>query len=179
MADDATEPAANAHRRTPVVVQTSSQRWTGWAGLVIALIAVGVAVWALMSVRAITPAAAEQQSAAEQPSGDAKASVCDAFTTVTRAVQAQTHADPGPDPIAQQAVAGNARLALIGGGDYLLRQLGPGTPTDLADAVRAFAENLQKIGLYALADVPGSDPAQAARLSDGEKSRAQIADLCK
>ena len=33
--------------------------------------------------------------------------------------------------------------------------------------------------LNALADVPNTDPAQAARLRDGEASRIRIAQLCK
>ena len=33
--------------------------------------------------------------------------------------------------------------------------------------------------MNALAEVPGTDPAQAARLSEGEASRNQIAVLCK
>ena len=80
----------------------------------------------------------------------------------------QTHVDLGPDPVAQKAVAGNARLALVGGGEYLLRHLDPKTPPELADAVRSFANNLEDIGMNALAEVPGNDPAQAARLSEGE-----------
>jgi hypothetical protein len=57
--------------------------------------------------------------------------------------------------------------------------LGPNTPKDLGDAVRSFATNLQDIGMNALADVPNTDPAQAARLRDGEATRIRIAQLCK
>jgi hypothetical protein len=49
----------------------------------------------------------------------------------------------------------------------------------LGDAVRSFATNLQAIGMNALADVPNTGPAQAARPRDGEASRIQIAQLCK
>jgi hypothetical protein len=33
--------------------------------------------------------------------------------------------------------------------------------------------------MNALADVPNTDPAQAARLRDGEASRIRLAQLCK
>ena len=49
----------------------------------------------------------------------------------------QTHADLGPEPVALAAVAGNARLALFGGGQYLLNSLDSATPPELADAVRS------------------------------------------
>lgn len=91
----------------------------------------------------------------------------------------QTHNDLGQDPVAQAAVAGNARLALVGGGDYLLRQLDSSTPSQLADAARAFARDLQDIGINALAGVQNSDPGQAARLAEGDSARKQVADLCK
>lgn len=135
----------------------------------IALIAVGLAGWALLSAPPGAPASAD----------GSKTSVCNAVETVGKAVQIQTNADLGPDPVAQRAVAGNARLAIFGGGDYLLRRLGPNTPKELGDAVRAFADNLQDIGMNALADVPNTDPAQAARLRDGEAGRIRIAQLCK
>jgi len=154
--------------------RTTWQKLSGWTGpvaLLLALIAVALAAWAL--VRAPSEAAG-----AAQQDGDPKARACSAFDTVSNAVQIQTHADLGPDPIAQKAVAGNARLALVGGGEYLLSHLGPKTPPELADAIRSFANNLRDIGMSALADVPATDPAQAARLSEGEASRNQIADLC-
>jgi hypothetical protein len=143
--------------------------WAGPVALLIALIAVGLAGWALLSAPPGAPASAD----------GSKTSVCNAVETVGKAVQIQTNADLGPDPVAQRAVAGNARLAIFGGGDYLLRRLGPNTPKELGDAVRAFADNLQDIGMNALADVPNTDPAQAARLRDGEAGRIRIAQLCK
>ena len=147
-------------------------RWTAPAALLIALIAVGIAVWALVSASAKAPAAAEQP-------GDPKARVCAAFDTVSKAVALQTHAGLGPDPVAMKAVAGNARLALIGGGQYLLSRLDSATPRELADAVRSFANNLQDIGINQLAEVSNADPAQAGRLAEVESVRKQIVDLCQ
>ncbi|MGB0971470.1 MAG: hypothetical protein ACPGVG_10965 [Mycobacterium sp.] len=158
--------------------------------LVIALIAVGLAVWAL----ARTP---EEPSAAQgAPSGDAaqgaepgdaaevaelgdvKQRVCDAAQVVAVAVQLQTNTTLGSDPAAVEAVAANARLAMLGGGDYLLSQIEPGTPEDLAEAARSFGTTLRVIGINLLAGVPNADPAQDARLRDAEKTRDKLAELC-
>ena len=163
---------AQADSQTESDARTTWQVLSNWVApvaLLIALIAVALAGWAL----------ATAGPGASASAGDSKTSVCDAVETVGKAVQIQTNADLGPDPVARRAVAGNARLAIFGGGDYLLRMLGPNTPKDLGDAVRSFATNLQDIGMSALADVPNTDPAQAARLRDGEASRIRIAQLCK
>ena len=140
--------------------------------LVVAVIATALAAWALLK-------GSPETAATSQLTGDSTTRVCNVFATVSNAVSIQTHADLGPDPVAQKAVAGNARLALVGGGEYLLNSVDSSTPKELADPVRKFAYNLQDIGLNALAEVPYSDPIQAARLRDGEAGRLQIADLCK
>ncbi len=138
----------------------------------IALTAIGVAAYALVL-------AWPQKDAKVEPTAESKQQVCAAFDTVSNAVQLQTHADLGPDPVAQTAVASNARLSLIGGGDYLLSRLNDQTPPDLADAVRLFANNLQDIGVNALAGATNDDPQQAARLTTGEDGRNKVAELCK
>ncbi len=111
--------------------------------------------------------------------GDAKARVCTAFATVSKAVPMQTNNDLGPDPVAQAAVAGNARLALFGSGQYLLNSLDSETPSDLADPVRSFAVDLEDIAMAALAGANNTDPDQAARLSGADSTRQQIIELCK
>ena len=90
----------------------------------IALAAIGIAAWAMVM-------AWPQKEAKVQPTAESKQKVCAAFDTVSKAVQLQTHAELGPDPIAQTAVASNARLSLIGGGEYLLSRLDDQTPADL------------------------------------------------
>ena len=138
----------------------------------LALTALGVAAWAMVM-------AWPQEEQTVQPTAESKVKVCAAFDTVGRAVQLQTHADLGPDPAAQTAVAANARLSLIGGGEYLLSRLDDQTPPELADAVRSFANNLDDIGINALAGATNEDPQQAARLTAGEAGRNKIAELCK
>jgi hypothetical protein len=138
----------------------------------IALAAIGIAAWAMVM-------AWPQKEAKVQPTAESKQKVCAAFDTVSKAVQLQTHAELGPDPVAQTAVASNARLSLIGGGEVLLSRLDEQTPPELADAVRLFANNLQDIGINALAGATNDDPQQAARLTAGEDGRNKVAELCK
>jgi hypothetical protein len=174
MAD--TEPVEQPQRQAKPAADLSSggggARVLALLSLLVAMAAIGVAAWALVM-------AWPQQKETAKPSAESKQKVCAAFDTVSRAVQLQTHADLGPDPIAQEAVAGNARLSLVGGGEYLLSRLDDQTPPDLAEAVRLFANNLNEIGINALAGATNDDPQQAARLSAGEDGRNKVAGLCK
>lgn len=149
----------------------TQQRWVAPAALVIAMIAVGLAAWALVQSPA-EPAVDAQQSEA------AKARVCDAFDIVLKAVSMQTNADLGADPVARQAVAANARLATLGGGEYLLSRLGPATPNDLADAVRTFANDIQDVGMNQLVGISNADPQVAALLGTAQDASERIARMC-
>ena len=151
--------------------------------LVVAVGALAVAIWALLS----TPPAGEATSASgdEASSGgedspeEAGARICGAFDTVRNAVSLQTNADLGADPVAVQAVAANARLATLGGGQYLLTQLSDATPSDLSESVRSFANTLQNIGIGQLAGSPANDPAQVQRLDAAQDDAARISELCQ
>ena len=165
--EDHVQPESSSAPRPP---GRAPSRWLAPVALLVAVIAVALAIWALMR--------APSGTAGAQP-GDPKMRVCTAFDTVSKAVTGQTHSDLGPDPVAQAAVAGNARLALVGGGQYLLSRLDSATPTELADTVRSFASDLQDIGMYALAGVPNTEPQQAARLTQADLARKQVIDLCK
>jgi hypothetical protein len=136
--------------------------WQRLAPLAIplAVIALALSIWA--AVRAST-----NEANVVALTGDSKVRVCTAVEMVARM---QTRNDMAP---------ANASLALLGGGDYLLRQLDANTPARLADAVRDFARDLQDVGMNALAGVPYSDPRQAARQAEGDFDRKQVADLCK
>ncbi|WP_164478590.1 hypothetical protein [Mycolicibacterium stellerae] len=172
MTDSETAPQPHARAKSPEKSSGGGARWVALFTAFIALAALGVAAWAVVL-------AWPQKDATVQPTAESKQKVCAAFETVSKAVQLQTHADLGPDPVAQTAVAGNARLALIGGGEYLLSRLDDQTPPDLAEAVRLFANNLEDIGVNALAGATNEDPQQAARLTAGEDGRNKVADLCK
>jgi hypothetical protein len=158
--------------RTPVRPESTWQKWVAPVALLIAVVAVALSIWALMS------ASSKTSEAAKLP-GDPKTRVCTAFNTVSTGASLQTHLDLGQEPVALTAVAGNARLALVGGGQYLASQLDSATPARLADPVRSFANNLQDIGIHALAGEVNTDPDQSQRLAQAETTRKQIVDLCK
>ena len=88
---------------TPQQPVGALSRWLAPAALLVAVVAVALAIWALTSASSGAPAAAKQ-------AGDPKMRVCTALDTVAKAVTGQTHNDLGPDPVAQAAVAGNAPL---------------------------------------------------------------------
>lgn len=148
--------------------------WLAPAALVIAVVAVALAAWGLVR----SPSSAEVSAVSDEQSAEAKAQVCEAFEMVRNAVSLQTNADLGTDRVATQAVAANARLATLGGGQFLLSRLDDGVPTELSDAVSSFANNLQYIGMGQLAGAPGDDPAQQARLNDAQTSATRIGELC-
>lgn len=140
--------------------------------LLAAIVAIGIAIWALLSVPEAPPTAERQLT------GDPKTRICDAGQLVAMAVQLQTNANVGPEPAAVEAVAANARLSMVGGGDYLLTQIGSDTPSELADAARKFGDTLQLIGMNALSGLPNADPAQADRIKAAETSRNTLGELC-
>lgn len=158
--------------RVPQKVSRNSSPLAAIA-LLVALAAVALAAWALVSQP-------DETSSAAGPAlpGDGKTRTCDAAHTVAMAVQLQTNTNIGPEPAAVEAVAGNARLAMLGGGDYLLSQIGGDTPKDVADAARSFGNTLRQIGINALAGVPDSDEVQGGRLQSAEMSRDTLSELC-
>ena len=140
------------------------------ASLVVAVVALAVAIWALVSALSGGPSVS---------AADAKTQVCDGFQMVRSAVSLQTNADLGQELVAVQAVAANARLATLGGGQFLLARLNDKVPNELADAVRTFATNLENIGMGQLAGTAGDDPVQATRMNDAQAASTRIAELCK
>lgn len=174
------EPAVS---RVPQKVTRTSSPLTPIA-LVVALIAAGLAVWALVKSpdqsppAASSPAESSTASAADavEP-GDAKKRVCDAAQVVAVAVQLQTNANAA-EPAAVEAVAANARLAMLGGGEYVLSQIDADTPTELADPARSFGNTLRVLGITALAGVAASDPANQERIAQWEKDRNTLAGIC-
>ncbi len=144
--------------------------------LTVAVLALGVAAFALFRTFGGEPEYTDTQRA------DAKNAICSAFDTVRTGVATNTNATPlgGTGDIAGAlAVAANARVALLDGGQYLLARLDPATPTDLAGEVRRFANQLMDIGAAATAGVPNTDPVQAGRLQDAEAAGAAISGLCQ
>lgn len=132
------------------------------------------------SSAAPTEAAAPTFSDAER--NDAKTKLCAAFELV-RAGVANSSALEAPggeeDVTGALAVAANARLALYGGGQYLLARIEPAAPPEVADAARKFGNTLMDIGAAAMAQVPKSDPGQDARLKEADAQNAAVEELCK
>ena len=147
-----------------------------WAALILAVAALALAGWTFYkSDNRTEPTYSDTQRA------EAKVKVCAAADLVRRGVSLNTNLQPagGPEDVTGSlAVAANARVALSDGGQYLLARLDPATPTDLADGVRNFANNLMDIGAAATAGSQNTDPDQAARLRDADTANATIVELC-
>ncbi|MEZ0339622.1 hypothetical protein ACAG25_06520 [Mycobacterium sp. pV006] len=146
------------------------------ASLTIAVLALVVAVFALVRTFDTTASYSEEQRAA------ALAAACSAYETVRTAVAANTNTEPpggSGDISGALAAAANARVALLDGGQYLLARLDPATPSDVADDMRRFANQLMDIGAAATAGVPNTDADQAKRLADAEAASAAISSRCR
>ena len=137
------------------------------------MVAIALSVWALLRPAGDSEGAATYSDAQQV---EAKWQVCRAFNTVRQGVARNTRLQvPGGegDVAGTLGVAANARISLYDGGQYLLARLAPATPTDLADAVRGFANGLMDIGAAATAGAQNADPEQAKRLTDAERCQHQ------
>ena len=157
------------------------------AALLLSVVAVAVAIWSVTrspdtpNETATTPTsvtAGKEPVPAEQPA-QAKTRICGAFETVRNALTLQSNKDLGNDPAAVSAVAANARLAALGGGQYLLSKLDGTVSGELSDAVRSFANELQDVGMQQLSGTSGDDPAQVKRMNDAQATATRITELCK
>lgn len=153
------------------------------AALVLAILAVALGAYAALrttgSDSSNEPGAAGSYDQAQQD--EAKATICSAFDTVRDGVGLNTNASApgGPEDLTGTlAVAANARLSLLGGGQYLLARLEPATPADFAEEVRVFADKLLDIGAAAVAGTQTTDPVQATRLKDAQEMSVSIAEKC-
>lgn len=146
------------------------------AAVVIGLIAAGIGGYALYAVKN------QDKKYTEAEQDTAKIALCDAMKTVSKGIAINTNlAVPGgpDDTTGALAVAANARLALITGGQYLLNRIDPAAPADLATAARKYANTLLDIGAAATAGSQTDDPQQKVRLDDAGADSKQINDICK
>ena len=162
------------------VARSGPAAWIAPLALVISLLAAGAAGWALFKPVS-TPSATD---AGASTVADPKGEVCSAFKIVSTAVTRYTNVtlpdNLGPArPGTQEAIAANARLAMTGGSTYLLRNLAPNTPPELADNVRSFAGTLDTIGMKLLTGIPNDNPELVTSLQSAETSNKKIAELCK
>lgn len=170
--------AAEPHEElsAPPAQPTSRSPWR-WATLALALVAVvatGVAVWALMRTPTENSSAPTAQEVA-----DAKGRACEAYVKVRTAVALQTQGAAGTDPAAAQAVAANARLAMSVGSQHLVDNLSPAVPAELAGPLRTLATDLQDLTINALAGTPDDDAGQVSRLRNLEANSTKIVEQCK
>lgn len=152
-----------------------------WAAVAVATLALaGVVLGAVALVRSADRGPA-RISYSDQQRADAKARTCKAFDLVRKGVSRNTHltVPGGPGDVAGTlAVAANARIALLDGGQYLQARIDPATPDELADATRTFADTLMDIGAAATAGAQDNDPDQAARLRSADEANSAIAKMC-
>lgn len=151
------------------VMKKSLPQWIAPVALVLAALGTVLSLWALKS--------ASDNAAVGKVAGDGKAGTCSAFATASRAITLQTNG--GAEPLPEALAATNSRQALIGGGEYLLARIDAGTPKELADAVTAFANDVQTLGLNYLGGAVSGDPAQAELIKRADAGMKSIADMCK
>ena len=177
--NDASEESVRDHPKVSrVPMPFADPPKTGWiapTALALSLLAAVAAGWSLFK-----PSAASKTVTSDDP----RAAVCKAFKTVSDAVYLQTNKVPNPDlgpatPAAVEAIAANARLAMVGGSAFLLNNLPSNAPAELADKVRAFADNLDDIGMNALAGISNDRPDQTALLRTAEETNKKIVEICK
>lgn len=145
--------------------------------LIVALAALGLAGWAAFkpSARDAAPVFTDAQQA------EAKATLCAAIDLVRKGVSLNTNLQPpggDADVTGALAVAANARVALSGGGQYLLARIDPAVPQPLSDDAGAFANTLLDIGAASTAGALNTDADQAARLKEADSLNAKLVEGC-
>ena len=177
---DTAAPEAEAPRegsgRSPVVIAVSAML------LAIATLGASAYMWRnpITPIDAPTaPTAAAEPTFTDAQREEAKAKVCDAFLVVSSGVanSSELQAEEG-DAVGAVAIASNARLALLGGGQYMLDRVDPATDPALAEAARAFGNALMDVGAAAIAQIPNDDPAHQERLKDADEQNAKLQGMC-
>lgn len=143
-------------------------------GTLLAAAALTLSIINWLDARSTPDYTVEQQAAA-------KTTACGAYSTVRTGVASNTNvAAPGGDGdvTGALAVAANARIALIGGGQYVLARVDPATPTELAEPLRLFGNKLMDFGAAATAGALNTDPGQAALLADIDGLNGHLQQLC-
>lgn len=162
---DAVPPTSN---RGPLLIAAAT-------GLVAGLVG-GAAVAALWH-----PSSGGSGKFSSQQVDGAKKDVCDAVVLARQAVAANMHMrNPDPEnPIAQLAVAANARLSLTAGAAYLRGRLvaDPATPQEIVDTTREMASALERLNLSYLVGQPNSEREQLGH--DLDSHITELGKLCQ
>jgi hypothetical protein len=144
------------------------------AGFAVLLAAAALALWVntWLQSRSVPEYTPEQRETAQS-------TACSAYTTVRTGVANNTNlASPDGGVTGSLAAAANARVALIGGGQYVLARVGPATPTDLADRLQDFGNKLMDFGAAATAGALNTDPGQVALLAEIDALNTTLGQLC-
>lgn len=154
-------------------------RWPIMVAIALAAAALGVALGSWFRP-APEPAPVAAPVFTDSQVADAKKQVCDAFQLARNAIVTAGNKDRGTDPTFTLAMVANARLAFIGGGQYLIEILNQNeaTPAALADAVRQYSSSFQQLGLGLLADTAPEHMDQAM-LKAGETANDTIKQICQ
>ena len=171
--DDAEQPAG----RSPVVIAVIAML------LAIATLGASAYMWrnplTPIDAPAAAPAEAPEPTFTDAQRDEAKAKVCDAFLVVSTGVANSSGLQAADgDAIGAIAIATNARLALYGGGQYMLNRVDPATEPQLAEAARAFGNALMDVGAAAVANIPSDDPAHQERVKDADDENAKLQAIC-
>ncbi|MCV7200133.1 hypothetical protein [Mycobacterium angelicum] len=128
-----------------------------------------------------TTSVAAKATFSDHEVAEAKSTICSAFNLVREAITVNTNKQSPTtnDFAAKYAIAANSRLALYGGGEYLLEQLTvePATPADLADAVKRAAATYREVAITYLSERP--EPPQHPLTDSLEEVTTRVDGLCK
>lgn len=184
--DKAVAASGMGPRRAQVAGARDSRTALSVAALAVAVLALALAGGAILR-----PAGAPVAAGADAPSApgyfddvqrdDARAKVCNAFDVVRAGVAINTNATApgGPDDITGGiAVGANARLAMLGGGQYLLARIDPATPAQLAKDASGLSNLLMDIGATSISGVSTTDSGQSARMAEAQSLSSALTDQC-
>lgn len=156
---------------------------SGWRPLaaVAAIALVAGAVGGVGTAALWRPASGTSAKFSDKQATDATKDVCSAAVLARQAVANNMHLkNPDPqNPVAQLAVAANARLSLTAGAAYLRGRLeaNPAAPADVEKAARAMAGELEHLNLSYLVGQPNSDREQLGH--DLDARIAELGKLCQ
>jgi type II secretory pathway pseudopilin PulG len=154
-------------------------QWPLLAVVAVALI-VGVVVGMIITGW-LRPSSGASAKFTDQQVADAKKDVCAAALLARQGVAKNMHLkNPDPEnPVAQLAVAANARLSLTGGAAYLRGRLEdePAAPPEVAKAAGAMAGALEHLNVSYLAGQPNSARDQVGH--DLDSRIAELGKLCE
>jgi hypothetical protein len=148
-------------------------KWVPLAALVIAVVALGFAVW---------PVLRPGPSYTETEVADATTRVCAAYDLALRGVSTQTNQVVPPEDVAgTQAAAANARLALVVASEDLHTAVDASSaaPAGLRDAVRGLADEYRIIAANYLAGLGNDAPVIAEASGRAGTAATTITATCQ